>query len=129
MNRDPRTYAIIGAAIEVHGQLGSGFLEAVYQEALVIELELRGIPFRREVELPVAYKGRPLATCYRADLVCFDGVIVEIKAICRMGGVEEAQVINYLKATGHEVGLLVNFGAPSLEYKRLVLTNTAKSGE
>ena len=120
--RDPRTYAIIGAAMEVHRELGGGFLEGVYQEALSIELEAREIPFRREAELPVLYKGQRLACDYRADFVCFGSVIVELKAVSELLGAHVAQVINYLKATSLEVGLLVNFGAESLQYKRLVLS-------
>jgi GxxExxY protein len=119
-DKDPRTYAIIGAAIEVHRQLGHGFLEAVYQEALAIELEGRNIPFAREVELPVSYKGRLLRCSYRADFTCFHEVIVEIKALKALAGPEEAQIINYLKATGFRTGLLMNFGTPRLEYKRFV---------
>ena len=121
MENDPRTYAIIGAAMEVHNQLGCGFLEAVYQEALELELVARGIPFRPQVELPLSYKGRALKTYYRADFICFDGVIVEVKALTQLGPIEEAQVINYLKATGFEIGLLLNFGRPSLQYKRYIL--------
>src|SRR5215467_13365838 len=93
---DPRTYAIIGAAMEVHKQLGSGFLEAVYQESLAIEFTNRNIPFRREVRLPIHYKGELLATSYCVDLICFESIIVELKALGRMSGTEESQVINYL---------------------------------
>jgi GxxExxY protein len=118
--RDPRTYAIIGAAIEVHKNLGCGFLESVYQKALAIELGLREIPFRREVRLPVTYKGNVLATSFCADFICFDSLVVELKALAHMSGTEEAQLINYLKATSYKVGLLLNFGARSLEHRRLV---------
>ena len=125
--RDPRTFAIIGAAMDVHNQLGCGFLEAVYQEALAFELELRGIPHRREVPIPVFYKGRQLESVYRADFVCFDSVIVELKAISKISGIEESQVINYLKASGHETALLLNFGGRSLEFQRMVLSQSVIS--
>ena len=118
--RDPQTYAIIGAAMEVHRQLGCGFLEAVYQQALAKELTARGIPFEREVELIVYYKSEPLDCRYRADFICYQDVIVELKALSALTGLEESQVLNYLKATGIQRALLINFGAPSLEYKRLV---------
>ena len=118
--RDPRTYEIIGAAIEVHKQLGCGFLESVYQEALAIELGLREIPFRREVKLPVSYKGKILVTSFCADFICFDSIVVELKALAAMSGTEEAQLINYLKATRYKVGLLLNFGARSLQHRRLI---------
>ncbi len=120
--RDQRTYAIIGAAMEVHRELGSGFLEAVYHEALAIEMTSRNIQFVHEVELPVIYKGQQLATSYRADFICFDNVIVEIKALGELKTLQEAQILNYLKATGLGVGLLINFGAESLQYKRFVNT-------
>ena len=130
-NRDPETYGIIGAAMEVHRELGHGFLEAVYQEAMALEMTAREIPFEREVPLPVHYKGQRLATHYRADFVCFENVVLELKAISQLTGADEAQVINEMKATGLPRGLLINFGAPSLEYKRRVfnLRESAKSAE
>ena len=100
--------------------LGHGFLEAVYQEAAVIEFPLRHIPFEREVSLPIKYKNILLPTHYRADFVCYSEIIVEFKALSRLSNVEEAQLLNYLKATGLQRGLLINFGASSLQYKRLV---------
>ena len=130
-NRDPDTFAIIGAAMEVHRELGHGFLEAVYQESLAIEMTARKIPFDREVPLPVAYKGQNLACGYRADFVCYENVLVELKAISQLTGADEAQVINEMKAAGMQRALLFNFGAPSLEYKRRVfnLRESAQSAE
>ena len=122
MEGDPRTFAIIGAALEVHSILGPGFLEAVYHEALAREMTKPTVPFRSEVELPVFYKGEKLSTVYRCDLVCCDTVIVEVKALSHLTGLEEAQVINYLKASGHSVALLLNFGARPLEHRRLVVS-------
>lgn len=114
-------YAIVGAAIEVHRQLGAGFLEAVYQEALERELALRGIAFEAQRELLIHYRGQPLSKIYVCDLLCFDKVLVELKAMVGLTGREEAQVINYLKAAGLPVGLLINFGAHGkLEWRRLV---------
>jgi GxxExxY protein len=114
-------YAIVGAAMTVHRELGSGFLEAVYQEALEIELRLRQIAFESQKPLTIFYKGRLLKKEYIADLVCYQSIIVELKALDQLSGKEEAQLINYLKATGHRVGLLINFGNPSkLEWKRFV---------
>ncbi|NOT02374.1 MAG: GxxExxY protein [Phycisphaerales bacterium] len=117
--KDPQTHTIIGAAIEVHRCLGSGFLESVYQQAMVVELAERGVPFRREVELPVTYKGRLLPCPYRADFLCHDEIIVELKAIASLGGIEQAQAINYLKATGLRRALLLNFGSSKLEVRRI----------
>jgi len=120
--KDPKTYEIIAAAMEVHRILGPGFLEAVYHEAMCIECELKNMLFQKEVDLPVRYKERLLATSYRADFVCFNDVLVEIKALKELTANDEAQIINYLKATGFQTGLLLNFGSKSLEFKRFVLT-------
>ncbi len=105
--RDEQTYAIIGAAMEVHRHLGHGFLESVYLEALTAEFELRLIEFQREVELPVRYKGLVLSCSYRADFVCFTDVIVELKALGEMTTREHSQILNYLKATRCSRGLLI----------------------
>jgi GxxExxY protein len=115
------TGKIIGAAMEVHRTLGCGFLEPVYQQALEIELELQGVPFVAQDELTITYKQRKLKQRYKPDFMVDQKVIVELKALDRLSSTEEAQVINYLKATGYKVGLLINFGARSLEWKRLVL--------
>lgn len=119
--RDPQTYAILGAAIEVHRELGHGFLEPVYQDALSREFARRVVPFRREVELPIRYKGEQLTPTYKADFVCYDEIIVELKALGSLTTSAQSQVINYLKATHLRRGLLINFGTPRLEFKRLVL--------
>ena len=114
-------YNIIGAAIEVHRELGPGFLEAVYQEALERELTERQIPFVSQQVLTVHYKGKPLQKQYQADLICYEQIIVELKALNQLSGKEEAQLLNYLKATGLRVGLLINFGSTGkLEWKRRV---------
>jgi len=118
--QDTETYAIIGAAMTVHNELSSGFLEAVYQEALEKEFKIKHIPYQREEELPIFYKDEKLDTFYKADFICFEKVIVELKALRQLSGLEEAQVINYLKASGLNRALLINFGASKLQYKRLV---------
>ena len=118
---DPRTYAIIGAAMEVHRQLGCGFLEPIYQEAFTLELISRQIPFTSELRFRITYKESQLHKYYRPDFVCFESVIVELKALARLTRLEESQLINYLKITGYKTGLLLNFGARSLEQRRLVL--------
>lgn len=120
--RDPHTFAIIGAAMAVHNELGPGFLESVYRASLAVEFEERRIPFRTEVPFPLTYKGQPLSLNYRADLVCFESVVVEVKALGALGPIEQAQAINYLKASGLARGLILNFGARSLEYRRVVLS-------
>jgi GxxExxY protein len=129
--RDTQTHAIIGAAMAVHGELGHGFLEAVYQEALGLELAARNIPFQREATLPVHYRGKPLSCAYRADFLCYDDLVVELKAISKLTASDYAQIINYLKAARRSKALLLNFGAPSLEYKRFVLNlrKSAKSAD
>ena len=116
------SYDIIGAALEVHSQLGCGFTEPVYQEALAEELRLRHIPFEREKVFTVTYKGKELSKDFRVDFVCFNKIIVELKAVSDFAKEHVAQVYNYLKVTGMQLGLLINFGKTSLEYKRLPAT-------
>jgi GxxExxY protein len=131
VNRDPQTYEIIGTAMAVHRQLGQGFLEVVYQEALAIEMAKHNIPFERGVAVPVEYNGLRLPRCTRADFICFGEIAVELKVINQLTGADDAQLINELKAAGLHRGLLLNFGAPSLEYKRLVfnLRESASSAD
>jgi len=117
--RDQKTYAIIGAAMEVHKELGCGFLEAVYQEGLEREFTIEQIPCKAQPIIQIRYKGQLLNKTYQPDFVCYEEILVEIKAISGLTGLEEAQLINYLKATGLKIGLLLNFGAKSLEHKRL----------
>ena len=113
------SFAIIGAAIEVHQILGPGFLESVYEQALAHELTLRKIPFQRQVDLTVDYKDIKVGT-FRADFLVDGKIVVELKATKGLTQVDEAQLLNYLKGTGYKVGLLVNFGSPSLEHRRRV---------
>ena len=124
LDNDPRTFAIIGAAMEVHRVLGSGFLETVYHQALEIELQLRGVPFITEVPYPVIYKNHKLSAHYRIDFVCYESVLVEVKALGqKSAGAEQAQMLNYLKASGHEHALLLNFGTPRLDYRRFIMSS------
>lgn len=116
------SYAIIGACFEVYKDKGCGFLEAVYQECLAMELALRGIPFRAQAGLTLCYKGKLLKQTYCPDFICYEKIIVEIKAVKELANEHRAQVYNYLKATGMRLGLLVNFGHyPKLEYERIVI--------
>ncbi len=114
-------YKIIGACMEVHKELGPGFLEPVYHEALSLEFHDQNIPFEKEKDIRIVYKGRPLDKYYKADFLCFDNIIVEIKALSEITNDHIAQLLNYLRATKLRVGLLVNFGSSSLNYKRLIL--------
>ena len=120
--RQRESYDIMGAAMQVYNTLGIGFLEAVYQEALALEFTKRGIPFEREKELKIFYDGQELQQSYRADFVCYDDIIVELKAVSDLGDSHRSQVYNYLKATGYKLGLLINFGHYNgIEYERKVL--------
>ena len=114
------SYKVINACMEVHRRLGNGFLEAVYQEALIVEFGILNIPYEVEKELPIFYRKAVLRKKYCADFVCCDKIILELKALSQLTKEHESQVINYLKATGYQLGILVNFGKSSLEYKRLV---------
>jgi GxxExxY protein len=118
--RDEQTYAIIGAAIRVHAELDCGFLESVYQQALEVEFQESGIDYEREKEFPIYYRGKRLKSFYKVDFVCFGEVIVELKALAKLSSIEEAQVINYLKASRLHKGLLLNFGSRSLQQKRFL---------
>ena len=118
---DPRTYQINGAAMEVHRILRRGLLEQFYCEALAIEFELRNIPFIRQMPCQIVYKDRPLSGFHRIDFICFGNIVVEVKAVSALTPADEAQILNYLALTKHRLGLLLNFGAKSLEHRRFVL--------
>jgi len=123
------SYQIMGACFEVHNQKGSGFLEPVYQECLQIELEHQNISFLAQAELKLTYRGRHLKQTFKPDFLCFDKIVVEIKAVDHLIGKHESQILNYLNATRFELGILINFGAhPKLEYKRFALTHTNTTG-
>lgn len=113
------SYKIIGAAMEVHRLLGCGFVEAIYQEALEKEFALREIPFEREKELTVKYKGDTLTKTFKADFVCYNKIILELKAVKEFTDEHYAQIYNYLRASGMDLGILINFGASSIEYERV----------
>lgn len=125
--RDQQTYGVIGAAMEVHRTLGPGFLESVYRSALEVEFKYRRVPFVREIEVPVHYNGKALSVRFRADFICFGCVLVELKALKRLTTVEDCQIINYLLASKLGRGLLLNFGAASLQFKRFVGPGARKS--
>jgi GxxExxY protein len=123
-------FTIVGAAIEVYNVLGTGFLEPVYQEALALEFTARNIPFEEQTALPIFYKGRLLRKTYVADYIVLGKIIVEIKSIDHLASREEAQLLNYLKATGLELGVLINFGAVGkLEWKRMVKTSAHRANQ
>jgi GxxExxY protein len=115
-------YAIVGAAMDVYWQLGRGFLEPVYQEALCIELRRRRIPFEDQQEVVILYKGEALEKKYVADFICYGQIVIELKALEGLCGRDVGQLLNYMKATGFHLGLLINFGSPvRLEWKRYVI--------
>ena len=114
------SFKIIGACMKVHRSLGAGFLEAVYEEALEKEFQIQNIPFKKQVKLELFYENQKLKKQYRADFVCYDTIILEIKAVSQIPIVFYAQLKNYLKCTNMELGMLINFGTPSLTYKRIL---------
>lgn len=121
------SYAIMGACFSVYKDKGCGFLEAVYQECLEIEFEFQRIPFVNQKTLDLFYRGRKLNSIYKPDFICFDKIIVELKAVQNITEEHKAQVINYLKATGYELGLLVNFGHfPKIQSERIAWTKSER---
>ena len=117
---EDETYNIIGSALTVHNELGPGFLESVYQEALEHEYLLNNIPAQKEVPLQIYYKEKLLSKLYIADFICYDKIIIELKAVSALHNEHKAQILNYLKATKFKLGLLLNFGTTKLEYKRII---------
>jgi GxxExxY protein len=117
---EQETENMIGAFYAVHNELGCGFLEAVYQEALAIEFKLRNIPFEQEKQLTITYKGVTLKKFYQTDFICYNKIIIETKALSLLTSEHEAQLLNYLKATGLKIGFLVNFGEKTLKFKRMI---------
>lgn len=120
VGEDQQTFEIIGAALEVHKELDCGFLERVYRDPFALELLSRGVPFERERTFRVCYKGRVMPTTYVVDFLCYGEVVVELKALAALGPIDHAQVINYLRVSGLRRALLLNFGARSLQIKRIV---------
>ncbi len=116
---EKESYAIRGCLMNVFNELGSGFLEKVYQEALEIEFKEKGIPYIREAHLKISYKGHEIKQDYIADFICYDKIIVELKAVEKLNEVHQAQVFNYLKATGFDLAILANFGEKMLKMERL----------
>ena len=114
------SYRLIGVCMEVHSELGNGFLEPVYQEALEIALNENKIPYEREKELTISFRGRELKKKYIADFICFGKIIIELKALSALNSHHTSQVLNYLKITDFKLGLLINFGEERLKYKRIV---------
>ncbi len=114
------SFKIIGACMKVHSSLGSGFLEAVYEEAIEKEFDIQKIPYEKQVKLELYYNDQKLKKHYRADFVCYDNIILEIKAVSQIPSVFNAQLKNYLKCTNMELGMLINFGTSSLTYKRII---------
>ena len=115
------THKIIGCCMAVHNELGYGFYEPVYHEAVAIEFLKAEIPYKKEVAMTITYKGNDLSKQYFADFLCFNEIIVELKAVNTLTDMHMSQVINYLKASKNRIGLLINFGAPSLEFKRIIV--------
>ena len=118
--QDPETYAVIGAAMQLHRVLGQGFLEPVYRAALELEFTKQGIPWAKEVELAISYGNVQLRVRYRADSVCYESIIVELKSVANLSATEEVQIINYLAASRMRRGMLLNFGSRSLQYRRFL---------
>jgi GxxExxY protein len=120
-NKDEETYNIIGAAMTVSNKLGCGFLESVYQDALELEFQHQNISYCREQSIAIYYRNIKINSYFKADFICYNSIIVELKALQHLNSKHEAQVLNYLKSTGLDKALLINFGNPKIQYKRMVL--------
>ena len=119
---------MVGACFEVYNRMGCGFLESVYQECLSIEFSSRGLPFEAQVELPISFRGQKLASRFKADFVCHSAIIIEIKAVAGLADEHRSQMLNYLHASGRQLGMLINFGHhPGLEFERLVLSHPGRA--